>query len=244
MYSKRWWIALTIPLQFFALSLSFSRAALFAWGLATLFWFTQMVLIRAFKDQKLKILGVIIALSFALSATLLTNQYFYRGGVISSNSLSKGSDNVRKVHQTTAIVIIKDAPLLGLGYGQFSERSAKYFSNDASKYVTATAPHNIFLFLATETGLISLAAFLLFILKLARAFFRSEMTTESALFSSLLLGFVFIGFCDFSPILFQQGKLMFFLICALYAANARRSTGQYSEPLPNTQEERLHLDVK
>ncbi len=200
-------IAFVLPFQIFALAISYSRAALFAWALATLCWFVQM----RFPKQ----LFSIIAFSFLLSASLLGNQYFHRGGIVNSTSLSKDSNEIRIFHQKTALSIIKEVPFFGLGFSQFSERAQKFFPEDARAYVKSTAPHNIFLFLACETGLISLFAFLAFLFLLFWNLFQNSISVESATFSSLLIGFLFIGFCDFYPILFQQGKLMFFLSAAL-----------------------------
>jgi O-antigen ligase len=212
----------TLPLQFFAMCLSFSRAALFAWALSTFIWFALIAYRYGLKNQSLRRIGTIIALIFVLTSALLFNQYFYRGGVISSTPLSKDSDNIRKFHQTTALNILKDNPLLGLGLSQFSERAQPYFPQNTDNYVRSTAPHNMFLFLACETGLISLTAFLIFILSLCLAVIRSPITVETATFFSLLVGFIFIGFCDFYPILFQHGKLMFFLIAALLSLSANK----------------------
>lgn len=220
---KKWWLALTIPIQFFAMSVSYSRSALFAWAIATFLWFALN------GARRYKYLALVIAISFSLTATLLYNQYFSRGGVVSYTQLSKDSDDIRKYHQKTALEIIKDHPLLGLGFSQFSERTQEYFSEETSSYVRATAPHNMFLFLACETGLISVAALLLFLALLFWSFMRGPFTVESVTFASLLIGFLFIGFCDFYPILFQQGKLLFFLTAALITIN--RGQQLYSAPL-------------
>lgn len=214
---KNWFLILSIPIQLFAMSLSYSRSALFAWGIATLIWFA----LNGLKPKRHQTIALVLAISFALTATLLYNQYSSRGGIVSSTSLSKNSDDIRKIHQRLALQIIKDYPLFGLGFSQFSERTQNYFSPDSKAYIRATAPHNMFLFLACETGLISAASLIFFIFFLLSSFLRSPFSVESVTFASLLIGFLFIGFCDFYPILFQQGKLIFFLIAALLSINLR-----------------------
>lgn len=219
---RRWLLSLLLFLQFFAMSLSYSRASLFAWAISTFIWFGLMVYHYGFKNKRLQHIALVIAVSLGLTATLLHKQYFYRGGVINYNSLARDSDNIRKFHQRRAIYILKDHPLFGLGFSQFSEGASPYFPKATDAYTRATAPHNIFLFLACETGLISLIAFLFFIATLFNSFLRSFMTLETITFTSLLIGFIFIGCCDFYPILFQQGKLMFFLTAALIALSVKK----------------------
>ena len=59
------------------------------------------------------------------------------------------------------------------------------------------------------------------------AFYSSE---EVPLKDKVIGMHFFIGGCDFYPILFQQGKLMLFLIAGLLAANA--SFSRSTEQLP------------
>ncbi|MGB7979020.1 MAG: O-antigen ligase family protein [Chlamydiales bacterium] len=207
----RWLLILALPIQFFAMSLSFSRSALFAWALSTLLWFGLM----AYRNRQLPRIALLVLISFSFSAALLYKQYVHRGGVINYNALAKSSDDIRKFHQKTALKIIKDHPFFGLGFTQFSERSDPYFPPDAPGHIRSTGPHNMFLFLACETGLLSVAALLFCLASRILLFFKQPLTVETITFASLLLGFIFIGCCDFYPILFQQGRLLFFLIGAL-----------------------------
>lgn len=206
---------LTIPFQLFALGLSFSRAALLAWGLATLIWFTLMISRRGFKDSRLIWIGSIVSVSFLATVVLLGNQYLSRGGIVNQTPLSQSSDSIRKTQVSAAFRIISQNPLLGVGFSQFSERSQAYLATDTDRYTKATAPHNIFLFLACETGLIALGAFLIFLGTLFYEAFKEALSIDGATFLSILIGFLAIGFFDFYPILFQQGKLMFFLTAAM-----------------------------
>jgi hypothetical protein len=50
---------------------------------------------------------------------------------------------------------------------------------------------------------------------------RIPITVETATLSAILAGFLLIGLCDFYLILFQQGRLMFFLILGLLAAHTK-----------------------
>lgn len=220
---KNWILLSTLPLQFFAMCLSFSRSALFAWAIGTLIWFVLMFRQFGMKNQRLRQIGTVTLSFFLLTSALLYNQYANRGGVISYTNLAKHSDDIRKFHQVTALSILKSHPISGLGFTQYSERSGPYFPSDATPYVKATAPHNMFLFLASETGLLSLLALLLWLYTLFITSIRSPITIESATFLSLFIGFIFIGCCDFYPIFFQHGKLMFFLIASLLSISHLQS---------------------
>lgn len=209
----------TLPIQFFALVLTFSRAAIFAWGLSSFIWF--LFLCRTKLKQLIPIV-IVMLIPFTIAIGLFYSQLASRGGIVNYNQWVEQSDNVRKTQFKTGIKIIQDHPFFGLGLSQYSERASSYFSKDASHYVKETAPHNIFLFLACEIGLTALFALLSLIFLALLNFFQAPKTEESLLYFSLLLGFLFIGLCDFYPILFQQGKLMFFLILASLVANTKK----------------------
>jgi demethylmenaquinone methyltransferase/2-methoxy-6-polyprenyl-1,4-benzoquinol methylase len=209
---KSW--SYTIPLQFFALMLSYSRSALFGLALGTGLWFALML----YKKQRVQFLALIVAISLGISGILLYEQINGRGGVVNYNYVAQASDEVRIQQHNVAFEVIKHNPFFGLGLNQFSERATPYFSQDANIDARLTAPHNIFLFLACETGLISLGAFLFFIGTLLLRAFRTPFSVEKTTLSAIFIAFLFIGCCDFYPILFQQGKLMFFSIAGLLAA--------------------------
>ncbi len=238
--SKRAWL-IALPFQFMALAVSFSRAALFAWAIATFLWVCLSVYHFGVR-RLIPTLGVIL-ISFGTMSALFYNQYVQRGGVVNYNSWVTHSDNVRKIQQKTGVEIFKDHLFFGVGFSQFSERSAHYFKEgNVPNYAQVTAPHNIFLFLACETGIFALFAFLLFLGAAFWKFVREPKTERSILFFSLLVSFIFIGFCDFHPILFQPGKLMFFLIAALLVANTRKSVISslgYEGPISRTRLENV-----
>ena len=210
--TKRWLWGATLPFQFFAMALSYSRAAIFAWAIASTIWLIQ---------KRERYVALMIGISVCASAILLHEQYISRGGVINYNSVSQGSDAIRLFHQKTAFDIIAQVPLFGLGYGQFSERAVNFFPPTTSSYVSATGPHNIYLFLTCETGLISLTGFILFIITLLWALIKTPKTVETITLGANFISFLFIGFCDFYPLIFQQGKLMFFIVAGLLAANVQ-----------------------
>ena len=224
-FSPRWqrFSALLIPILFFAMSLTFSRSALFSWMLGTLIWFGQHVKNHGFrptcKNPSIRLLSGCICFSLLFSFLILHEQISDRGGIVNYNELAQGSDNLRLSYQNTALEILKDYPIFGAGFQQLSIRYLDYVS-PGQNYETAGSTHNIYLYLAAETGLISLAAFLFFIFSLLWAAIKSPHTPLLASLIAIYIAFLFIGGCDFYPLLFQQGKVPFFLTAGLLAAHA------------------------
>jgi len=223
--SKKWrlLIGFTLPFQFFALSVTYSRAAIFACLLGTLVWFSLIIWNKGLKEiitnSALRFLTFMICFSVMINGILLFEQFAKRGGIVNYNGVAQNSDRVRIHYQNVAFQMIGKNPLLGVGFHQFSLRYPDYLpkNNDSDIYLTAT--HNIYLLLGSETGLISLGAFFLFIGTLLRAGMRASITPATASLIAVFAAYLFIGCCDFYPILFQQGKLMFFCAAGLLAAH-------------------------
>ncbi len=229
--TKRSLWLITIPLQLFAMMTTYSRSALFAWMGGSILYFGFSL----FKKIPIRPLALTALFSSAACLALLSDQWFERGGLFHYSATAQGSDHNRIIHQNMAFAIIKDHPIVGLGFNQFSERATPYFPNDPA--IEQTAPHNIFLFLACETGIFSILALLAFSFNLIWHALRSPQHTyqiETLTLLTSFIAFLGIGLCDFYPLLFQPGKLMFFSIAGLlYAfAKQRRST----QNIPSRQE--------
>lgn len=218
---KRWvryFLGFSLIAQFFGLSISYSRSALFGWALGTLVWFGFALYHRRW-DSPFRFLLLAIALAVLTSGSLLFDQYLHRGGVLNYNSVSRESDNLRIHYQNIAFEMIKDHPLTGVGYHQFAYHSSKYEPPDSPFSGVVSGAHNIYLFLAAETGLISLAAFLLFLATILWRAIRSPFTLPLASLLAMFAALLFIGACDFYPISFQQGRLLLFVTAGLLAVN-------------------------
>jgi O-antigen ligase len=221
----KWLIAAAIPILFFAMNLTYSRSALFAWAFGTCIWFGMNR--KSLRNPRIYFLIGTLVVSVATTAILIYPQITSRGGVFNYNTGAKQSDNVRLIYQRMALQMVKDHPLLGVGYTQFSVASPPYFPSNVNPALSNSGTHNIYLFLASETGLFSLAAFLLFLGYLALSILRMPPTPHLASLTAIFFAFLFIGFCDFYPILFQQGKMLFFLTAGLLAAHVTVRPGNH-----------------
>jgi hypothetical protein len=206
----RYWLGLLLIPQFFGLATTYSRSAIFALIIGTTIWLIWAVR----TGQRYRFLASMIAVSSVLSFGLLGEQYLERGGIFNYNQTVKASDQIRIAAQETAFQIIQDHPITGVGFQQFSR--------GATAYGNPTGAHNIYLFLTSEMGLLACLSFLAFIGFALITAIRIPFTPQIASLFASLIAFLFIGACDFYPILFQQGKLILFLITALLLSEALR----------------------
>lgn len=221
--SFRAWIACTIPIQFLAMSLTYSRSAFFSWFFATIFWFGY-ILYRNYKssmkDTCLQILGAAVLFSVLFSGIVLYEPLKARGGFFNyEETPSAYSDLARIRYQDLSLRMIQYSPWQGTGFNQLSVKALEMADpNDVSD--AWIGPHNIYIYLATEIGLPALALFLCFIATLLWAALKAESTLYIGSLVAILLALLLIGCCDFYPLLFQQGKLLFFINAALLAAHS------------------------
>jgi hypothetical protein len=218
-------------LQVFALLLSFSRAALFALVLASGFGFFYTLFKGSLIDrQKIRKMAWRVGLAVLAAFGLLFPQYYQRGGVVSYPQAARGSDNRRMYYNEVALEIVKQQPLLGIGFFGFEKLHGQFVSQEIlGKYIDKTIGgviHNIYFLIAAEEGLLGLFCFLGFVGFLFWRFFTLPFLLERTLFFSFFLGVLWIGFCDFPYMYMPQGRLFFFLTPALFSALALKEKTQ------------------
>jgi O-antigen ligase len=152
-------------------------------------------------------LTLLILASSVITGILLHEQLVPRIGTIHSQE--------RFFYQNVAVKMIQNHPFLGVGYHQFASQINDYLPEKSSY---ASCVHNIFLLIASETGLLSLAGFLCWAgLLIYRGWRFRNSSPETALLWSLFIAFLFIGCCDYYLIFMQQGRLLFFGLAGLLA---------------------------
>jgi hypothetical protein len=208
-------LKLALLVQIVVLALTFSRAALFAW------WMGSAIFLLGVGKRGWRAIGGVLALALILLALLFGEQYLKRGGVFSSTPLTERADASRRFYHHLAYEMIKRAPLLGVGYQQFSYRSPEFADPEAPSDLLRGAVHNIYLFLGAETGLISLCAFIAFFAALLRRALSCLHDPLTAALAAIVSGFLFIGGCDFYPLCSHQGMLMLFLPSALLSSRLK-----------------------
>ncbi|HEY4474370.1 MAG TPA: hypothetical protein VJC06_00380, partial [Candidatus Paceibacterota bacterium] len=77
--------------------------------------------------------------------------------------------------------------------------------------------HNIYLLIYSETGILGITVFILFLVFLVKDFIASTKMDKLYHYSflTMFLSFLFIGLFDHFLWTLQQGRLMFWLLCAV-----------------------------
>lgn len=222
----RWVLSALLFFLMFSLCTTYSRSAIFGVAIGTFIWFGFTAFKQSLKEHKFLMKTVFF--SGLLCCLLFFQQFQHRGGLLNYNNTVKSSDGIRIHAQSTAMKMIQDHPLLGVGYGQFGNESKHY----VSKGEATPLAHNMYLLMAAETGIFSLIAFLSFLAILLWNVFQSEFTPKIASFVSILGLFLFIGCCDFYPLVIQEGKLMLFITAGLMMAEVKLLKQKSREILP------------
>lgn len=214
---KQYLILILILVQVFSLCLSFSRAAILSWGIGSILWLA-ILLQKNIKVKKKKIIPVaVIALSsLCISFIVLLPHFTARGGFFNRPSFVQNADSIRMSYHYIAWSMIKSYPFLGIGYNCFIIAPTKFFLTDPNMMRTWT--HNIYLLIGSETGILGLGCFLLFIFSILRICFRYSFTSLTATLFAIFIGFLIVGLFDFYLLVVQTGKLMFFLFSGILAA--------------------------
>lgn len=134
-------------------------------------------------------------------------------------NFSPGSFSQRIDLIKAATQMIKGGPLIGVGLANFTATLSDY--DGVSGFMRILQPvHNIFMLVAAETGILSLAAFLAFLLGLLRKLFITGKLSPPAgilsfQFSIMLAQLLILGMFDHYLITIQQGMLIFWLVVGL-----------------------------
>ncbi|MBI2742441.1 MAG: O-antigen ligase family protein [Chlamydiales bacterium] len=218
---KRTLIAAAIFFQILTLLLTFSRSALFAWMIASSAWLFFSFRMKKSERPKLSrpLIGAVLV-SLLLAVFIVFPALKERGGVINYNETAKKSDHGRIFFQDIAFKMIREHPLVGVGYNQYVVHMQEYTPEPLERHQFYPV-HNIYLLVASETGLFGALALLFFIGSIFFRALKSEMTPMLATLLSIFLGLLFIGCCDYYLLGSQPGRLLLFITAGLIAGATR-----------------------
>lgn len=228
--------ALLIPivvLQIFTLYIVFSRSAILALVFSTLIWgfyqFKTLPKHNGFRSpifRRFSILASTILLSALLGMTIFYSQLVARGGIINYNAVTTYADSERIQYLKMAIDMIKEHPLLGIGFNNF-QLYEDPIQPGYPGHIFFSKVHNIYLLIASEMGMISGALFLLFIFSILKkswkGIWQKEISQEKIFLLSVFLGLLFIGACDFYLVHTPHGRILFFGFAALLYSIRQKS---------------------
>lgn len=204
---------------FFILSaffLSFSRTAILVF-LITIPLYFILLLKQKYEPVYEKPIGKIILIFLFIAFCCLLFAALAWPEISSRFAISSSEQAVglRAFYNETAFLIIGAHPLSGVGTGNFVWEISQMLDLMSSWLYQPV--HNIYLLIASETGLIGLVAFLMFLfLGLSRI--RAGKSAPRLGLIIIFCGFLFIGLFDHFFWTLQQGQLMFWLVLGILAS--------------------------
>ncbi|MFC1700797.1 O-antigen ligase family protein [Patescibacteria group bacterium] len=199
----------------FALFVSFSRTSIFVFLLFSLIYF--VINFWSGIKKKNKVLfrkSIFILLLLSIFCLIFVCLSWPEASSRFRISPEQKSFSMRVFYNDTAFLTIANYPFIGLGIGNFVWEFKNMYDLLASW--THQPVHNIYLLIASETGLIGLVIFLFFIFLL----FKSALKSKHLIFCLLLPAILIIGLFDHFFWTLQQGQLMLWMIFGIIAANA------------------------
>ena len=212
---KHWWVV-AYPLLLFGLFFTFSRTIIFLWAAgflirAVLIGIKSQFREKFWRDPVLKTRLVLI-----IAVTVLTIAVF---------SVFYWSEAINRVKISSE----EEAVQLRIFYNKESLSSLNWFGVGSGNFVNwlmvkePNLPrnlyqpvHNIYLLVYSETGIFGIFVFILFLIFLIKDFIVSTKMEKLYHYSFLIMfgSFLFVGLFDHFLWTLQQGRLMFWLICA------------------------------
>ena len=211
-----------IVIQSIALFLTFSRAGIGGYCLGISVVLLALIGMK-FKEEKKKVKSVFLLqiTTFSLCTMFFFPQIIDRGGIHNFMKTSThGVDRERKVYEKLAVEQIQQHPLLGVGFNASTiDRKEQHIVKISEEY--SHPVHNIFLLIASETGLISLGFFLIFILECLRGYCRKIWTIEQIIFLGIITSFCLIGLYSHFLLSMTSGRIMLFTVLGLMSVAHR-----------------------
>ena len=162
--------------------------------------------------------------------TINPEKYGYR-----DNEHGESSVAMRKIIWTKSVEMIKEHPLIGFGPGQWQIIIPKYGVDEFGEKLregslTFQRPHNDYLWLISEVGLIGFLGYLVFFIGIIIIGFTNiKRTSEKStlvfniLAVSALIGWMFVSMLDF-PHERIEHNLVLLSVCAIVLADNRRES--------------------
>lgn len=169
---KKWFLSFTLLATLFVVFLISARAAYIAL-FVNIFGF--LILVYFIKSEKKKYLSVLTYILIPLLLSFFMASYVFKKAEdkgrfssitnrISSINFAKTDDmsiNIRLKYWDNALQIAKENPVFGIGLGNWKIESQPYEKEISNNLTLSDHPHNDFLEIAAETGLLNLIVYLL-----------------------------------------------------------------------------------
>jgi len=173
-------------------------------------------------------LGIILTTAYSISNTfkMRTNVAIEDIKNI-SNMNFEGSWGIRVAYWITSYHIFKEHPVIGVGVGDFQDETKKllqsdnypYLNSETKEFMSNHHPHNQFLLVAMQMGVVGLVLFIYMIYQIIRLKIKDREIKEL----SILFVTVFFVSCFAEPLLLKQFTLvLFILFVGLFATQEQK----------------------
>ncbi|MDP4001413.1 MAG: O-antigen ligase family protein [bacterium] len=206
-------IGLGIILIISAVFLTFSRAAWFTSGAVSLV-FLGYYLKSYFKKHDSKLNLVILLTAIVVSCGTI---YFTYNDLLVSRAtedINTTAISSRSFFNKNGLEIFYKSPLLGVGVGNYVVVAKDSFDLESWQY---QPPHNIFIFLAAELGILGVALFIIILIEILKKAWEQKNFLAFTLFTTMII-FILLSNFDHYFVTIQQGRLMFFTVLGLLIA--------------------------
>lgn len=219
--SNPWLLVLVYVPLLFGLFFTFSRVIVGLWVMGLVARLIISFAKKDFRELMAKVGSKIKHITLASSLAVLLFALLFWPQVKSRIHVSAQEEAVtqRVFYNKIAESVAVSHPLLGIGIGQFTPNFISKFKHLPQ---TAYQPvHDIYLLVASETGFIGLAAFLLFLFFVFYDFAKRTQMRKLYHFSFgiLIFSFLLMGLFDHFLWTLQQGSLMFWAGLALLSVD-------------------------
>lgn len=201
--SKKALLWILVCILIFGFVLTYSRSALIAVLLS-------FVLLGLFRSKRLFVISIILVLILP----------FIAPHYIKERMKASMIDDVRVTLWQEALNITADYPILGSGLNTYASIAPKYKLTEE----TGCYPHNSYLQMAAESGLLGLGAFLWILIALFRTSLINVKRINDKFYEAVLVGllaglfgFLVHSFFDVNIYTLQLGNLMWFIMGLIVA---------------------------
>ncbi len=196
----------------FTLAITYSRSAEIAFFIMAATYFAVIYWKKRSFNKRL--FGVMLG-SFLTCYLLLFSQIYERGGLV---GFEKGAVQIKEPEriffQKAAFRIIKESPLLGVGFNHFIRKMQSLYGAELPRHMHFPV-HNIYLLIWAEAGLFALCAFLLLFFRPIYKILSGDGSKFEIMLLSAMTGLLFIGLADHYLLTVNSGRILLFLLPGL-----------------------------
>ena len=194
-----------------SLFLTLSRSAIFLWIVYLIVLFGSSFVKKyknRFSNRKFLVGAIVVLVLVVSSSFVFQNSFLWQR--FSLTKLSDESLVQREQLINQSFLMIKENPLFGVGLNNFFNNLN--FSNTQLEITLIQPVHNIFLLIASETGLIGFVFFAYLFYKTTGAIKYNFLRKEGKYLLLLCFAVIFLGFFDHYFLTIQQGQILVSLI--------------------------------